>query len=86
MDREIAAVSIFEDRKALGAFYTDARVADFLVWRAVRRASDTVMGPSSGSGIFLRTERDYFLMLRELCNNRNPGAIVGEEGLDEDDE
>lgn len=32
------------------------------------------------------TERDYFLMLLELYNNRNPDAIAGEEGLDEDDE
>jgi len=39
------------DVKALGAFYTDAQVAEFLVWWAVRSSSDTV---SFGGGVFLR--------------------------------
>src|SRR6266700_7160665 len=40
--------------KALGAFYTDAQVAEFLVWWAVRDATDAVLDPSFGGGVFLR--------------------------------
>jgi len=41
--------------KAFGAFYTDAQIADFLVWWAVRSACDTIMDPSFGGGVFLRS-------------------------------
>jgi adenine-specific DNA methylase len=41
------------ERKDLGAFYTDAQVADFLVWWAVRSADDTVLDPCFGGGVFL---------------------------------
>lgn len=44
-----------QGQKALGAFYTDARVAEFLVWWAVRSARDTVLDPSFGGGVFLRS-------------------------------
>lgn len=44
-----------ESAKALGAFYTDVQVADFLVWWAIRSARDTVMDPSFGGGVFLRS-------------------------------
>ncbi len=40
--------------KALGAFYTDAQVAEFLVWWAVRDATDVILDPSFGGGVFLR--------------------------------
>jgi adenine-specific DNA-methyltransferase len=40
-------------QKALGAFYTDEPVAQHLVRWAVRNASDTVLDPSSGGGVFL---------------------------------
>jgi len=40
--------------KALGAFYTDAQIAEFLVWWAVRSGSESVMDPSFGGGVFLR--------------------------------
>ena len=39
--------------KALGTYYTDAQVADFLVWWAVRGSADTVLDPSFGGGVFL---------------------------------
>jgi adenine-specific DNA methylase len=39
----------------MGAFYTDAAVADFLVWWAVRCPSQTVLDPSFGEGVFLRS-------------------------------
>ena len=41
--------------KALGAFYTDAEVADFLVWWAIRSPHDRIMDPSFGGGVFLRS-------------------------------
>lgn len=44
-----------DSAKALGAFYTDVQVADFLVWWAVRSSRDTVMDPSFGGGVFLRS-------------------------------
>ena len=42
-----------EQAKALGAFYTDEQVADFLAWWAIRSSADTVMDPSFGGGVFL---------------------------------
>ena len=44
-----------ERAKALGAYYTDSQVADFLVWWAVRQSTDTVLDPSFGGGVFLRS-------------------------------
>lgn len=41
--------------KALGAFYTDIQIADFLVWWAVRSGSETVLDPSFGGGVFIRS-------------------------------
>jgi len=43
------------DAKALGAYYTDAQVAEFLVDWAIRDAADTVLDPSFGGGVFLRS-------------------------------
>ncbi|MBM4046381.1 MAG: SAM-dependent DNA methyltransferase [Planctomycetes bacterium] len=43
-----------EGPKALGAFYTDDQIAQFLVWWAIRSGQDTVMDPSFGGGVFLR--------------------------------
>lgn len=41
--------------KSLGAFYTDAQIADFLSWWAICSADDLVMDPSFGGGVFLRS-------------------------------
>src|SRR5437868_2915980 len=41
--------------KSLGAFYTDAQVAEFLVWWAIRAPTDRIMDPSFGGGVFLRS-------------------------------
>jgi adenine-specific DNA-methyltransferase len=41
--------------KALGAFYTDSEVADFLSRWAIRRPTDSVIDPSFGGGVFLRS-------------------------------
>ena len=40
--------------KDLGAFYTPARVAEFLIHWATRSANDTILDPSFGGGIFLK--------------------------------
>lgn len=42
-------------RKALGAYYTDELVADFLVAWAVRSSTDCVMDPGFGDGAFLKS-------------------------------
>jgi hypothetical protein len=44
-----------EDAKALGAYYTDTQVADFLAWWAIRSPTDTVLDSSFGGGVFLRS-------------------------------
>jgi adenine-specific DNA methylase len=43
-----------ENSKALGAYYTDAQVAEFLIWWAIRSADERVLDPSFGGGVFLR--------------------------------
>jgi hypothetical protein len=35
--------------KALGAYYTDAQIADFLVNWAIRTPEDTILDPQDGS-------------------------------------
>lgn len=41
--------------KALGSYYTDSQIADFLVRWAVRSPADSVLDPSFGGGVFLRS-------------------------------
>jgi adenine-specific DNA methylase len=41
--------------KTLGAYYTDAQIADFLVNWAIRSRGDTILDPSFGGGVFLRS-------------------------------
>src|SRR3990172_6231353 len=52
-----------ESAKALGVFYTDAQVAEFLVWWGIRTGRDTVMDPSFGGGVFLRSACQRLLRL-----------------------
>jgi len=52
-----------DDPKALGAFYTDAQVAEFLVWWGIRSETDSVMDPSFGGGVFLRAASKRLLRL-----------------------
>jgi len=52
-----------EGAKALGAFYTDSQVADFLVWWGIRSPDDTVMDPCFGGGVFLRSACKRLLQL-----------------------
>jgi len=54
-------------QKTLGAFYTDEPVAQHLVRWAIREASDTVLDPSSGGGVFLSAAA---ARLRTLGNSR----------------
>lgn len=44
-----------EKRKALGAYYTDQFVSDFLVAWSVQRGTDVVLDPGFGGGAFLRS-------------------------------
>ena len=45
--------AIQETKKALGAYYTPERVANFLTTWAVRSPSDVVLDPSAGEGAFI---------------------------------
>ncbi len=40
--------------KAMGAYYTDVEVAEFLAWWAIRSPDDRVLDPAFGGGVFLR--------------------------------
>lgn len=51
------------DRKALGAFYTDTPIADFLVWWSVRSGRETVLDPCFGGGVFLKSACNRLLTL-----------------------
>lgn len=45
-----------------------------------RRLSLSLLDAQTGSAL---TEKEYFLNLREIYNNRNPHALVGEEDLED---
>jgi adenine-specific DNA-methyltransferase len=57
-----------DNPKSLGAYYTDSQVADFLVSWAVRRSKDTILDPSFGGGVFLRSSCKR---LRDLKGDTN---------------
>lgn len=60
-----------QEPKALGAYYTDAQIADFLVCWAIRTPADRVLDPSFGGGVFLRSACKRLRHLRG-----NPRASV----------
>jgi len=64
--------------KALGAFYTDIQVADFLVWWAVRSGNDTVMDPSYGGGVFIRSACNRILELSGIPRHQVFGVELDE--------
>ncbi len=49
------------DAKSLGAFYTDAQIADFLAWWAIRSPTDTILDPCFGGGVFVRSACERLL-------------------------
>lgn len=63
-----------EVQKAFGAFYTPQNVAEFLTAWALREASDTVLDPSAGEGVFLLAARNRLLEL-----GGNPEQVRGIE-------
>ena len=65
--------------KALGAFYTDVQVADFLVWWALRSPQDTVMDPCFGGGVFLRSACKRVLQLGGQPASQVFGAEIDAE-------
>jgi adenine-specific DNA-methyltransferase len=52
-----------ETAKTLGAFYTDIQIADFLVRWAIRSQHTTVLDPSFGGGVFIRSACNRILTL-----------------------
>jgi adenine-specific DNA methylase len=71
-----------ESAKALGAFYTSIQVADFLVWWAVRSAHDTVMDPSFGGGVFIRSACHRLLALGGNPSNQVFGVELDSQVYD----
>ena len=59
------------DAKALGAYYTDRQIAEFLIEWAVRAPSDRVLDPSFGGGVFLAAAARRIAVL-----GGNPGKQV----------
>jgi len=64
------------DAKTLGAYYTDAQIADFLVWWAIRSARNTVMDPCFGGGVFLRSACDRLTELGGQPTNQVFGVEI----------
>jgi adenine-specific DNA-methyltransferase len=60
---ESSPPSTNESAKALGAFYTSIQIADFLVWWAIRTSRDSVMDPSFGGGVFIRSACNRLIAL-----------------------
>lgn len=61
-----------QDAKALGAYYTDQQIAEFLIEWAVRSPSDRVLDPSFGGGVFLAAAARRIIALggkpgRQIC-------------------
>lgn len=67
-----------QDSKALGAFYTDSQVADFLVRWAIRSKSDSVLDPSFGGGVFLRSACKRLVELAGDAGTQVFGVEIGE--------
>jgi adenine-specific DNA methylase len=67
------------DAKTLGAFYTDAQIADFLAWWAIRSASDTVLDPCFGGGVFLRSACKRLVELRGQPESQAFGVEIAPE-------
>lgn len=65
-----------EQPKALGAYYTDAQVADFLVAWAVRSKHDRVIDPSFGGGVFLRAAAKRIRKLRGQVHQQVLGIEI----------
>ncbi|MDE2290882.1 MAG: N-6 DNA methylase, partial [Elusimicrobia bacterium] len=65
--------------KALGAFYTDSEIAEFLAGWAIRSPRDLVIDPSFGGGVFLRSASKRLEKL-----HGNPGKQVFGVEIDHD--
>ena len=68
VNEEVSSDKAHANPKNLGAYYTDSQVADFLVSWAVRGNTDTILDPSFGGGVFLRSSCKR---LRDLKGDTN---------------
>lgn len=76
MEDRPSGAQLGEHAKAMGAFYTDAQVAEFLVWWAVRSRHETVMDPSFGGGVFLRSACERLVKLGGHPKSQVYGAEI----------
>ena len=67
-----------KDEKTLGAYYTDKEVARFLVNWAVRSASDVVMDPAFGQGVFLDSAAQRIETLGGVAGRQIHGIEIDE--------
>jgi adenine-specific DNA methylase len=65
-----------QNPKELGAYYTDVQIADFLVEWAIRTAADSILDPSFGGGVFLRSACKRLRKLRGDPSNSVYGVEV----------
>lgn len=64
------------DAKSMGAYYTDVQIADFLAWWAIRTPKETVLDPSFGAGVFLRSGSQRLVQLGGQPKNQVYGAEI----------
>lgn len=69
--------ALAEDRKARGAFFTPAPIAEFMVHWAVRSSRDRIMDPSCGDAAFLLPATHRLAELSTTEMRSNAGASVG---------
>ncbi len=71
--------ALAQDRKARGAFFTPAPIAEFMVRWAVRNSRDRIMDPSCGDAAFLLPAARH---LTELAAVEEPNYIPHVHGVD----
>jgi len=69
----------YDEAKALGAFYTDVQIAEFLVWWGIQDKNAKVIDPCFGGGVFLRAACKRIKELGGLPEKQVYGVEIDEE-------
>lgn len=69
-------VELATDAKLWGVFYTDEPVAEFLAWWGIHSPFDTMLDPSFGGGVFLRSGCKRLLQLGGLPASQVYGVEI----------
>ncbi len=62
--------------KSMGAYYTDVGAADFLAWWGIRSPVQTILDPSFGEGVFLRSASNRLIKLGGRPEKQVYGAEI----------